>query len=72
MKRSATEPIKPRKPIEPIKPINHQNRTDPFTALRDVFQKKIAQKETLVHSHLTLSLLSLNGTRGIGTQKIVY
>ena len=40
MKRSATEPIKPRKPIEPIKPINHQNRTDPFTALRDVFQKK--------------------------------
>ena len=34
--------------------------------------KKIAQKETLVHSHFTPSLLSLNGTRGIGTQKIVY
>ena len=34
--------------------------------------KKIAQKETLVHSHLSLSLPSLNETRGIGTQKIVY
>ena len=31
-------------------------------------QKKIAQKETLVHSHFSPSLPNLNGTRGIGTQ----
>ena len=37
--------------------------------IRDAFKKKIAQKETLVHSHFTPSLPSLNGTRGIGTQK---
>ena len=30
-------------------------------------QKKIAEKETLVHSHLPPSLPSLNGTRGMGT-----
>ena len=30
-------------------------------------KKKIAEKETLVHSHLTPSLPSLNGTRGMGT-----
>ena len=30
-------------------------------------KKKIAEKETLVHSHLPPSLPSLNGTRGMGT-----
>ena len=30
-------------------------------------KKKIAEKETLVHSHLTPSLPSLNGTREMGT-----
>ena len=35
--------------------------------LRDAFKKKIAEKETLVHSHLTPSLPSLNGTREMGT-----
>ena len=38
----------------------------PILPLRDAF-KKIAEKETLVHSHLTPSLPSLNGTRGMGT-----
>ena len=33
---------------------------------------KIAEKETLVHSHLSPSPPSLNGTRGIGIQKIVH
>ena len=36
-------------------------------SLRDAFKKKIAEKETLVHSHLTPSLPILNGTRGMGT-----
>ena len=35
--------------------------------IRDAFKKKIAEKETLVHSHLTPSLPSLNGTRGMKT-----
>ena len=35
-------------------------------------QKKIAQKEKLVHSHFPPSFPSLNGTIGIGTQKTVY
>ena len=34
--------------------------------------KKITEKETLVHSHLSPSPPSLNGTTGIGTQKIVH
>ena len=49
-------------------------RTDEqtFVIVESLSRLKIAQKETLVHSHFTPSLLSLNGTRGIGTQKIVY
>ena len=35
--------------------------------IREAFKKKIAEKETLVHSHLTPSLPSLNGTREMGT-----
>ena len=35
-------------------------------------KKIIAQKETLVNSHFPPSLPSLNGTRRIGTQKIVF
>ena len=38
-----------------------------IVSIRDAFKKKIAEKETLVHSHLTPSLLSLNGTREMGT-----
>ena len=39
------------------------------TFLIEMPSKKMAYKETLVHSHLSPSL---NGTRGIGTQKIVH
>ena len=41
--------------------------SEPQFYLRDAFKKKIAEKETLVHSHLTPSLPSLNGTREMGT-----
>ena len=41
---------------------------DQISVIRDAFKKKkIAEKETLVHSHLTPSLPSLNGTREMGT-----
>ena len=39
--------------------------------LSDAF-KKIAQKETSVNSDLSPSPPTLNGTRGIGTQKITF
>ena len=38
--------------------------------IREAIQKKIAKKETLVHSHLPPSLPSLNGTSRMGTYKI--
>ena len=39
-----------------------------YFCFREAFKKKkIAEKETLVHSHLTPSLPSLNGTREMGT-----
>ena len=43
------------------------NVTDLTIALGMPSKRKNAEKETLVHSHLTPSLPSLNGTRGMGT-----
>ena len=48
------------------KPTLHCSNRSNFL-VRDAFKKKIAEKETLVHSHLTPSLPSLNGTREMGT-----
>ena len=43
------------------------NEISVFVARKGCIQKKIAEKETLVYSHLTPSLPSLNGTREMGT-----